>query len=574
MAGREQLAATLRRIDGRGYKAYQDLTGTYAYDGFTLFIDHVQGDPFASPSRMRVRVDQRRAGFPQDFLSPRVRRVALEDFLARRVADVIRRVVRGHRGTGKSGLIAVDGPGQEVLERTAVKAAPEFIELRLSMGLPAAGRTVLGREALAMLDGELPQLVQEGILYANVDQQALREHVYLAEDQELIREQLAARGLVAFVGNGAILPRQSGVSDLPLPAEKAVPFLSPPSLQVIMETRHHGPQSGMGIPEGVVLIAGGGYHGKSTLLRALERGVYRHIAGDGREWVITRPAAVKIRAEDGRRVEKVDISPFINNLPFGHDTTAFTTEDASGSTSQAANIMEALEAGADVLLLDEDTSATNFMIRDVRMQELVSKDKEPITPFIDKVVQLYRQHRVTSILVIGGAGDYLDVADTVMMMDHYRPVDVTSRAGEIARQFPTHRRPEGGQEFGSLPVRVPRGDSFHAWRGRRVKVEARGLRTIVFGEETIILDSVEQLVDPSQTRAVAQAVYHLARQLAARNYSLREALERLEAEIEAKGLDVLAPFPGQHPGDLARPRLLEVAAAVNRMRSLQVEVRR
>ena len=153
-----------------------------------------------------------------------------------------------------------------------------------------------------------------------------------------------------------------------------------------------------GFPQGITLIVGGGFHGKSTLLNALEAGVYNHKPNDGRELVITDPDVVKIRAEDGRSVSGVDISPFINNLPFGQETTQFSTENASGSTSQAANIMEALECEELLrMLVDEDTAATNFMIRDQRMQQLIAKDKEPITPFIDRVRQLYNEHNVSTI---------------------------------------------------------------------------------------------------------------------------------------------------------------------------------
>jgi predicted ABC-class ATPase len=324
----------------------------------------------------------------------------------------------------------------------------------------------------------------------------------------------------------------------------------------------------MGIPAGVTLIVGGGYHGKSTLLRAVERGVYNHIPGDGREWVITIPEAVKIRAEDGRRIEKVDISPFIQNLPFGIDTTSFSTEEASGSTSQAANIIEALEMGARLLLIDEDTSATNFMVRDVRMQQLVHKEKEPITPFLDKVRQLYEELGVSSLLVVGGSGDYLDVADTVIMMDEYRPREVTAQAKEICRQYPTMRRPEGGGSFGTIRNRVPLPESFQPLRGGKTKVEAKGLHTIVFGRENILLQHVEQLVDPSQTRAIAAAILYVARKYAGK-LTLREAIEQVIRDIDRHGLDILSlrPYPA---GDYARFRPLELAAAINRLRTLKV----
>jgi len=327
----------------------------------------------------------------------------------------------------------------------------------------------------------------------------------------------------------------------------------------------------MGIPGGVTLIAGGGYHGKSTLLRAVERGVYDHIPGDGREYVITRHDAVKIRAEDGRRVEKVDISPFINNLPFGRDTSAFSTEDASGSTSQAANIIEAIETGTSLLLLDEDTSATNFMIRDARMQALVSKDKEPITPFVDKVRQLYRDMGVSTVLVMGGSGDYFDVADLVIMMDEYRPFVVTGRAREIAGEKPTRRQPEGGEAFGQIKQRVPLKQGFRPERGHRTRVDAKGLHTIVFGDTAIGLSFLEQLVDASQTRAMADLILYLSRNYVDGRRPLSQLIRAVYKELEEKSLDVISPFHGKHPGDYAMPRAQEVAGAINRLRTLVVK---
>lgn len=567
---KEELERVLARIDGKGYKAYKDIQGSYLFDTYTLHIDHVQGDPFAAPSRLRVRVDQRYARIPADFYSTPARRVACADFLTRAFARAIDRVAGGHRGTGKSGLIAIDRCGQEILERTAMVVTSEYVEARFVLGLPARGRTVLGREARTMFFEELPAIVEASLFYKNLDSSALRRHVQAKEDQVYLREKLSEYNLVAFIANGSVLPRESGISDRPLRGEGVVTFVSPPELAVEITLPNAGPVQGMGIPQGVTLIVGGGYHGKSTLLRALERGVYDHIPGDGRELVVTLVTAVKIRAEDGRRVEKVDISPFINNLPNNQDTVNFSTPNASGSTSQAANIMEALEAGAKVLLMDEDTSATNFMIRDVRMQQLVAKEKEPITPFIDKVRQLWLELGVSTILVLGGSGDYFDVADTIIMMDAYRPRQVTELAREIARKFGTARRAEGGSRFGRVKERIPLPRGLEPIRGGKVKVQARGLHSIQYGSWDIDLSGVEQLVDASQTRAIGEIIHYLAEHYVDGRTTLRQALEQVERDIEEKGLDVISPFYGQNPGDFARPRLLEVAAAINRLRSLSV----
>jgi predicted ABC-class ATPase len=568
--GKEELERILARIDGKGYKAYKDIQGSYLFDTYTLHIDHVQGDPFAAPSRLRVRVDQRYARIPADFYNTPVRRVACADFLTRGFARAIEQVVGGRRGTGKSGLISIDHCGQEILERTAMVVTGEYVEARFVLGLPARGRTVLGKQARAMLFEELPAVVEASLFYKNIDGKSLRKHVEAKEDQDYLRSKLTEHNLVAFIANGSVLPRQSGNSDRPLRGEGVVSFVSPPELAVEITLPNAGPVKGMGIPRGVTLIVGGGYHGKSTLLKALERGVYDHIPGDGREMVVTLDTAVKIRAEDGRRVEKVDISPFINNLPNNQDTVNFSTPNASGSTSQAANIMEALEVGAKVLLMDEDTSATNFMIRDVRMQRLVAKEKEPITPFIDKVRQLWLELGISTVLVLGGSGDYFDVADTIIMMDSYRPRQVTEIAKGIAREFATARHAEGGTRFGRIKERIPLPSGLEPIRGGKIKLQARGLHSIQYGSWDIDLSGVEQLVDSSQTRAIGEIIHYAARNYLNGRTTLRQALEQVERDIEKEGLDVISPFYGQHPGDFARSRPLEVAAAINRLRSLSV----
>lgn len=563
----EKLKSMLQRIDGKGYKAYKDIVGSYTAEGYMLHIDHVQGDPFAAPSRIRLVVRGQRLRIDPEWRESPWRLIAAQDFINREISRAIGRQGGRSGGHGKSGLISIDRPGQQVLLRTAVLVHQEYIEVRLSVGLPAAGRSILGRAAIKLLCEQVPSLVLGAL--DGMDRRRLRTHLELADQQQAIRDFLAANHMVAFIADGAVLPRESGVSDRPL--QGAVPFRSPDSLAVRIPVPHGNPVRGMAIPQGVTLIVGGGYHGKSTLLKAIERGVYNHAPGDGRELIITDETACKIRAEDGRRVEKVDISPFIANLPFGKDTWRFCSEDASGSTSQAANILEALELQARTLLIDEDTSATNFMIRDARMQELVAKEKEPITPFVDKVRQLYEEHGVSTILVLGGSGDYFSVADRVILMDEYTPVDVTKQAKDIARRVADGRVREGGQRFGNLSTRVILPDSFDASRGKRDKVDAKGLSTIVYGTHELDLSYVEQLIDPSQTRAIAFMMMMLNRGGADGKLSLDEVVSRIYKKVEDEGLDIVSPHHGKHPGDLALPRKLELAAAINRLRTLKVK---
>ncbi len=571
MHSRDHLCQTIRRIDGKGYKAYKELQGLYDFSPFVLSIDHVQGDPFALSSRVSVQIPSATAGFPQQLFSSKIRKVALADYLARNFDQAIDEITKGQRGTGKSGLFFIESGQQEVLERNCMDIRPEVVEARFLMGLPADGRRILGRHAEEMFFIELPTIVDQALLFENLTAESVQQYIEVIEDQEALREQLKEHSLVAFVGNGSTLPRRSGVDDRPLVESNAgpvIPFRSPPELEIELSQPNRGPIRGMGIPEGVILIVGGGFHGKSTLLRALERGVYNHIPGDGREWTVTIDSGVKIRAEDGRYVEKVDISPFINNLPYAKDTLSFSTENASGSTSQAAYIMEALEMGSKLLLIDEDTSATNFIIRDARMQALVEKKREPITPFVDKVRHLYEDHLVSTILVLGGSGDYLDHADQVILMDQYLPVVVTHQAKGVIEIFPTTRKAEGGTEFGGLPSRRPAARSFDARRGKRpVKIDVHGLKKILFGTTEVDLSALEQLVEIAQTRAIGEAIFCYADRYA-QDVSLKEGLQKLMADLHEGGLDILSPYK---VGNLAKPRIFELAFAINRMRSLKVQ---
>lgn len=524
----------------------------------------VQRDPYAPPSRVAALLDPSEAGFPAELLASPSRRTGLACLLARRFAALARRT----RGTaaGRSGQVAMADPRQVVLANTAVAVDAEgAVEARFTVGLPARGRRVMGRDAERLLLDTTPRLVESALTRAAHDPAALALHAETNEDADAMRAQLADRGLVSFVADGAVLPRRSGVDDRPLAADHAVPFESPPSFRVVLERPNGPPTPGMGVPRGVTLLVGGGYHGKSTVLDAVARGVYNHRPGDGRERVVTESAAVKLQAEDGRPVAGVDISPFIGALPGGQDTTRFFTANASGSTSQAAATVEALEAGARLLLVDEDTAATNFMIRDRRMQALVRGTDEPITPFIDRVHSLYEDRGVSTVLVVGGSGDYLDVADHVVGMTRYRPRDLTTEARDVAAEHPTGREAASGPVRWPSRSRCPDAASVRAERGRReprVKVQDR--RTVVFGAETIDLSGVAQIVSDQQARAVALAVAAARRHMGL-GKTMEDVLGELGASLERHGLDVLDP---RRTGDLAAPRLQDVAAALNRLRTL------
>lgn len=567
----EKLKNILTRIDGRGYKSYKQIQGRYRFPGYDLYIDHVQGDPFAPPSAVRVRVPSTYAQIPTDILKTKIQRTAVADFFARQVAYKIRRFSRGIRGTGNSGVIQIDAGNQEVLERTAMMICDQFTEARIQVGLPAFGRRVNAKAADSIFFQELPRVVEQALFFKHIDEKELRLHVQVVINQEYLRQKLHDLGYVAFICNYSLLPRKSGISDAPLPEKSAVLFHSPETLEVEIELPDGSSVQGMGIPEGVTLIVGGGYHGKSTLLKAIERGVYNHIPGDGREKVVTVHNAVKIRAEDGRSIEKVDISPFISGLPLGKTTGDFSSDDASGSTSQAANIMEALETGTELLLVDEDTSATNFLVRDERMQALVAKEKEPITPFIDRVRELADNHGVSTILVMGGCGDYFSVADHVIMMDNFIPRDMTAKAKEIVKVNPVNRKCEVSSELKQVFQRIPLPDSFPGpVRGKPLKIQAKGLYHIRYAKTTIDLLYCEQLVDPSQTRAIAALLKSGIHTFINGSHTIKEIVEIIQDLVKKKGLDFLFE-PGHPRGDCALPRSIEFACALNRFRGIRMK---
>ena len=567
MNEKRKLDSELRAIDGKGYGGYKRIAGSYDFGDFTLHIDYVQGDPFASPSRLRAVFSADVTQVPADLVHSPVRRVAAADYLNRRLSRELGPISRS-RGSGRSGIVRILRPGQQVLERTSLQIDEGGqIVARISAGLPASGRRVLGHQAAEMLLSDIPGALRRVLAPATRDRDELRRHAHVAEDSAALRSQLDEWGLIAFVPDGAILPRRSGVDDRPLAAPAAVAFEAPEGLRVTLEAPNRGPVEGMGIPRGITLIVGGGYHGKSTLLRAIEYGIYDHIEGDGRELAVTVHGAVKIRAEDGRSIASVDISNFITGLPRGEDTTHFSTSNASGSTSQAAAIAEAMEVGASCLLIDEDTSATNFMIRDARMQALIADEDEPITPFIDHARQLYEELGVSTVLVGGGAGDYFDVADTVIGMRRYLPSDLTARAEEIAGHFQTKRSREGGVW---TPIRERAADptSIKAQKGRKaVSIKVQTSSRVLFGAEELDLSALEQIVEEAQVRAIAWAMVYAGAHWFDGRRTMREALTGLMEELRRRGLETI---DDRQPGDLAKFRIYELAAALGRLRTLRV----
>lgn len=566
MKNLNDLKRELQSIDGRGYKSYKSLEGQYDFNNYILSIDHVQGDPFAAPSRVRVIVKENIAKIPLELFNEDYKRIACQDHLTRLFYRNINKFSDRVFGSGKSGLMSISKCPQEVIDRTSVIINEREIEARFLVGFPARGRSVLARELEKILYDFLPKIVENTLMYKNIDKTSLIDAVKLMEDQEYIRKEMKAKGLVAFVGNGSILPRESGVSSKPL--KDGIKFISPKSLEVSFDLPNNGLIKGMGIKKGISLIIGGGYHGKSTLLRALELGVYNHISKDGREFVITDNTALKVRAEDGRVIHKNDISLFINNLPNKKDTKKFYSENASGSTSQAANIIEGIESGTNTFLIDEDTSATNFMIRDDVMQSLVAREKEPITPFIEIVRALYEQKGISTIIVVGSSGDYFDIADTVIQMDSYVPIDVTEKAKSLATGKILKRINERNLDININFDRVIKKGSIE--RGPKgVKTKTLGIDGLAINKENIDLRAVEQIVDSEQVNSIAEIMKYIEDNVTDNKKTVSESSDIIIRTISQKGLINIAGVKGGS-GAMAMPRKQEVMAAINRYRKLRL----
>mgnify|MGYP000737094963 FL=1 len=580
MKNSEELRQQLRSINRKSYPAYKGLKGLYHFGNYILSIDHVQGDPFASPSHVSIQISHRDTGFPVEYYKDTLTGTTLCDYLTRQFEKQVSQYSFRAKGSGKSGLLTVSHCGQEILSRTACEITEKGITARFFVGFPANGRTINATELEKILFDFLPVCIQKSFFYSSLNAKELQNYIELAEDQEFIRQTLPAKNLCAFIADGSILPRESGISSRPMKA--SVPFTSPDSLRISINLPHKGKITGMGIPKGITLIVGGGYHGKSTLLNALELGVYNHIPGDGREYVITDATAVKLRSEDGRFIKDVDISMFINDLPNKKDTRCFSTLDASGSTSQAAGIVESMEAGSHLFLLDEDTSATNFMVRDAFMQQVIQREKEPITPFLERAEDLYKKAGISTILVAGSSGAFFHIADTIIQMDNYVPKDITASVKKLCCQYPlpsvsvtdfqlphSHRimsRPAESSKRLRHNSRGNHSDS-DATRPERLKTRISGTDSFSLGKQKIDLRYTEQLIDTEQTAALGLLLKYAVEHLADGRRTLPEIVQFLWKNLSLHGLSFFTENQKISCG-YATPRIQEIYACLNRYRGL------
>lgn len=648
------------RADGGPYGGYRELRGRIDLGGATLQIDRIQPDPFAGPSRLRLFAPWNALGIDPGIFGPpdastdgqpdaspdgssirspigspigspmgspmgsprqgslrpggtgclragivdaaSARVLGLRDFVGRWAgAWLAERAPQSRRGRG----LWIVPHGQAVLDRSCVLFHPDQLEIRLQVELPARGRRILGREAADLLVRTPRALLAEGLSPSVFDQVSANRHADGVEDFAHLQGMLSDNRWVAFIADGSRLARRAGNDDRPLLGGDVVPFESPETLRTRVSLPHAGEVRGMAIPDGVTLLCGGGFHGKSTVLRAVAAAIVPHVSGDGRERTATRVDAQAVRAEDGRAITRMDLRPFLDTLPHGHTVEAFSTENASGSTSQAASILEALEGGCRLLLVDEDTSATNFMIRDAAMAQFLQPHQEPIRCFTSQARVLYEGLGVSSILVIGGSGEPLRVADRVLVLDSFRTLDRTEDAralvarGEWAegamagasfrdslerfREFLGRERPlpEGpvGRDERSL-----RGGRSRESAGSGPRVRATGVRTLLVDRVPLELNALESLRDLSQARFLADVVAWRLRRGGDGELSSARTRETIGPAATSPGegqspadlqrefedgwrLGTFDRFGGRSDGDLAAVRCLEVLAAVCRLRS-------
>lgn len=569
----DDLRALLARIDGTAFDNYQQLLNvTFGGPEFRLRMVHIQGSPGAHPASVGHLIISKSQFGPIDrHISNEARRLAAADFLLRAFQSAITAHAGRNRGAQGSGSFQPLTLPPQVLWRNLVAFHPKEIRVAFHISLPGSqNNQVLGDQAALMLITDLSVIVQR-LKESAADGDRLNRHCDVVEDWTVLQNMLSSLGLIAFIGDGAILPRGSGVSQAPL-VPGAVRFQAPDRLAVQLALPNAGLTRGLGIRPGVNVIIGGAFHGKSTLVDALAKGVYPHIPSDGRERVVTHREAVFICAEEGRAVSGLDISGFIDNLPGKVDVRRFRTQNASGSTSQAAAIVEAVQAGAKLLLIDEDSSAANFLGKDLEMRRLTPED--PVTPLLDRARELYERYGVSTLIAAGGSSEYIAIARQVIAMRNYLPVCMN--ADVLQLDLPAPEKP-------AVPLRISDNrllltenfdPSYQARRlDKRIAVRIKPLRLqeriLEFGNAQLDLTRLSALVDPHQVLAVGFALLLARNKLLSTPLSPTDLATELEEMISKQGLDILAAG-ADRPLFLARPRRLELAGAINRHRGLNI----
>lgn len=566
----------IRSLQGKNYGLYKSLADrSWDFGDFVLEFLHVQGDPYAPASRVMIKASLLMLGFPSEWGGSFERRLALSDYLYRRLSALVR-----EKYPDRDAAVVFDTAGPEMLVRNALWVDNGELRACLQVRLPGDGRKIQAEAAAEILTMVLPDLVSAALYNSGeskkdgVEPELVEHYRVLAERKEIL-SQLEERGLCAFVPDGAVLPRASGLSELPM--EGAVPFAAPEEMAVMLVANGREIR-GMGIPKGITVISGGAFHGKSTLLQALTKSVYPHIPGDGREGIVVSESAVRVGVEDGRSVRGTDLSQFVRDLPGGISTKNFTTACASGSTSEAANLMEAMEAGSDVFLIDEDSSAVNFLIRDVRVRKLLGDDREPLIPLTDRIREIKGR---SFILVAGACGDFLDLADNIIVMASYKAEcaringkNVAAGLGDgavkVASGLPAFVEPECRDFAEYVKPLLPSLRPASAVE-RQVKVKISGDTLLQIGFLVSDTSKAGALVDKQQRFGAGFMLLNLCQNAASNNDADGESakatiMERINALCEKIKNVGFRNLPQGLSREMSLPRPIDIACVLYRLR--------
>ena len=548
----------IRALNGKNYGLYKSLAEkSWDFGDFVLEFLHVQGDPFAPASRVLLKTSLQKLGYAPVWGSSFERRLALSDFLLRRLSAVVQ-----EHFPEKNAPVAIENPGPEMLVRNSLWVDNGDLRVCLQVRLPGEGRKIESEAAAEILTMVLPDLVSASLYNDSSRAAQLEAHYGVLADRVEILAELDKRGLCAFVPDGAVLPRASGLSEAPL--KDAVPFVAPPEMAVTLEICGREIR-GMGIPRGVTVITGGAFHGKSTLLQALTRSVFPHVPGDGREGVVVDETALRVGVEDGRSVRATDLSIFVRDLPGGVSTKDFTALSASGSTSEAANLLEAIEAGSRTFLIDEDSSAVNFLIRDIRVRKLLGDDREPLIPLTDRI-RAIAQAGYSFILVAGACGDYLDLADNIVVMANYKAE--CAKSTKPAESAEANFAPPAPRAFADYMQPLQKSVRPASAVERQVKVKLAGDSLLQIGFLVSDTSRLNTLVDKSQRLGAGFLLLNLLQNAASNadsmaNDSVSAAAGKLCESIRNVGFRNL---PQGLSREMSLPREVDIACVAFRLR--------
>lgn len=445
----------------------------------------------------------------------------LLDRLSRVINELSRDYINQDKSIREKAQFSAQSTDERVLKRSGMfynKKKDKFI-FKINFNVPLLNAISVNAKATVQAIKDIMKHIED--IIKTIDEKELKPFIAVYEKQIEIRKYLKENNLCVFIADGSILPRENGTN---LPLKNATPFFAPSNMCIQIPFSDGTKISGMAIKHGVTVITGGAYSGKSTLLDAIEMGIYNHVLGDGREYVITDDRALKVYVEDGRPVHNLDISPFFNYLP-NNDVKDFSTAHASGSVSQAANVVEALCGGAKLLLLDEDKSATNFMIRDTNMRKIV--EHEPIIPFTDRIRELYSGSGVSTILVIGGSSEYLHHADKVILMDNYSVKDITQEIREIC--WPVYNMRVETAHFVELRYLIPPRENqpflyFHT-------VETENEKKIIIDEYNVDITLLTAIISTPQVNSITYALLLLLQDINSDESDMLSRIKKLLSNL-------------------------------------------